>query len=122
MPLMQSSPLNITKLSMRSLLLKSMPTKIISTFKTNLKFLSIVMDAVLLYRCTVIVRGREMDSELKKRVRLERVELIARLASEGVCKERDREIALNLIAEIAGDMDIHNKHFSMIFSASPLEN
>lgn len=59
MPLMQSSSLNITKVTLRSLLLKSIPINIISTFKTNLKILSIVMDAVILYRCTVIVRREE---------------------------------------------------------------
>ncbi|MEB2439839.1 hypothetical protein [Citrobacter braakii] len=63
-----------------------------------------------------------MDSDLQERVRLERVEMIARLASEGICKERDREIALNLIAEIAADSVIRNRQFSVIFSASPLEN
>ncbi|RAP69853.1 SOS operon TUM domain protein [Candidatus Erwinia dacicola] len=55
-------------------------------------------------------------------MRLERVELIARLTSEGFCKERDREIALNLIAEIAGEMEVRNNKFSIIFSASPLES
>ncbi|MBM3059948.1 hypothetical protein GF718_01175 [Citrobacter braakii] len=63
-----------------------------------------------------------MDSDLQERVRLERVEMIARLASEGICKERDREIALNLIAEIAADSVIRNRQFSVIFSASPLES
>lgn len=63
-----------------------------------------------------------MESDLQERVRLERVELIARLTSEGFCKERDREIALNLIAEIAGDMDMCNKKFSVVFSASPLKS
>ncbi|EOC1312511.1 hypothetical protein ACI09C_001550 [Cronobacter turicensis] len=63
-----------------------------------------------------------MDIDLQERVRLERVELIARLASEGVCKERDREIALNLIAEIAGEAEIRNRQFSVVFSATPLES
>nr|WP_274610043.1 hypothetical protein [Klebsiella aerogenes] len=36
---------------------------------------------------------------------IERVEMIARLTTEGVCQERDREIALNLIAEIARGMN-----------------
>jgi len=50
---------------------------------------------------------------------LERVELIARLTTEGVCRERDREVALALIAEIAGDMMIKNKEFAVLFSAIP---
>ncbi|WJV52931.1 Tum protein [Prodigiosinella aquatilis] len=53
---------------------------------------------------------------------LERVELIARLTTAGVCQERDREIALNLIAEIASDAVIRNRQFSIIFSANPLES
>ncbi|WP_418162709.1 hypothetical protein [Pantoea vagans] len=63
-----------------------------------------------------------MDNELQERVMLERVELIARLTSEGMCRERDREIALNLIAEIASNSAIANKQFSIVFSAKPLEN
>jgi len=62
-----------------------------------------------------------MMDDLQERVRLERVELIARLVSEGVCHERDREIALNLIAEIAGDTTLCNRQFSVIFSAVPFE-
>ena len=42
-----------------------------------------------------------MDRELNEHVMLERVELIARLTTEGAIQERDREIALGLIAEIA---------------------
>ena len=38
-----------------------------------------------------------MDRELNEQVMIERVEMIARLTTEGVCQERDREIALNLI-------------------------
>lgn len=60
-----------------------------------------------------------MDNELHERVVLERVELIARLTSEAARHERDREIALNLIAEIAGEMEIRNSQFSAIFFASP---
>lgn len=63
-----------------------------------------------------------MESDLQERVRLERVEMIARLASEGFCKERDREIALNLIAEIAADMEVRNEQFSVTFAASPLKS
>ena len=46
---------------------------------------------------------------------LERVELIARLTTEGICQERDREIALNLIAEIAKGKLMKNKSFSVFF-------
>lgn len=62
-----------------------------------------------------------MDIDLHERVMLERVELIARLTTEGICKERDREIALSLIAEIASTSVISNKQFSVVFSAVPLE-
>ena len=58
-----------------------------------------------------------MDTDLQEQVMLERVELIARLTTEGVCRERDREVALALIAEIAGDMMIKNKEFAVSFSA-----
>ncbi len=47
--------------------------------------------------------GGRIDRDLSKHVMLERAELIARLTTEGVCQERDREIALNLIAELAHD-------------------
>ncbi|EPN1638836.1 hypothetical protein ACTV10_004193 [Cronobacter sakazakii] len=62
-----------------------------------------------------------MDNDLQKRVTLERVELIARLTSEGICKERDREIALSLIADIASNTVMVNQQFSVVFSAVPLE-
>lgn len=62
-----------------------------------------------------------MDNDLQKRVILERVELIARLTSEGICKERDREIALSLIADIASNNMMANQQFSVFFSAVPLE-
>lgn len=61
-----------------------------------------------------------MDLEFQERVMLERVELIARLTTEGFCKERDREIALSLIAEIASCSKMKNKQFSVVFSAIPL--
>lgn len=77
---------------------------------------------MILYRCTVIVGGGRVDNELQERVMLERVELIARLTSEGMCRERDREIALNLIAEIASNTAMANKQFSVVFSAVPLDN
>lgn len=57
-----------------------------------------------------------MDNDLQKRAIIERVELIARLTSEGVCEERDREIALCLIAEIAGAKCNKNKLLSAFFA------
>ncbi|MBD8162158.1 hypothetical protein [Erwinia persicina] len=57
-----------------------------------------------------------MDKELAESVILERVELIARLTSEGVCRERDREIALLLIADIASGIELKNAQFSVVFS------
>ncbi|MEH9077868.1 hypothetical protein RAF58_04465 [Klebsiella pneumoniae] len=62
-----------------------------------------------------------MDNGLKERVMLERVELIARLTSEGICRDKDRVIALNLIAEIARNSSITNQQFSVVFSAVPFE-
>ncbi len=44
-----------------------------------------------------------MDRELNEHVMIERVEMIARLASESSCRQRDKEIALNWIAEIVKD-------------------
>ncbi len=61
-----------------------------------------------------------MDRELNEHVMIERVEMIARLTAEGTCKERDREIALNLIAEIARVNLMKNNNFSVIFSAPPV--
>lgn len=61
-----------------------------------------------------------MDKELAERVILERVELIARLTSEGTCRERDREIALHLIADLARGVELKNAQFSVVFSP-PLE-
>lgn len=52
---------------------------------------------------------------------IERVEMIARLTADGACQERDREIALNLIAEIARDNLIKNKGFKVVFSARPVD-
>ncbi|MEB7899994.1 Tum protein [Raoultella ornithinolytica] len=52
---------------------------------------------------------------------IEWVEMIARLTTEGVCQERDREIALNLIAEIARGNLMKNKIFS-VFSLPLLLN
>ncbi len=60
-----------------------------------------------------------MDRELSEQVMIERVEMIARLTAEGTCQERDREIALNLIAEIARGNLMKNNNFSVVFSAPP---
>lgn len=65
--------------------------------------------------------GSSVRNELKEQVMLERVELIARLTTEGTCHERDREIALNLIAELASGNLKKNNAFSIAFSAIPLE-
>lgn len=62
-----------------------------------------------------------MDRELNEHVMIERVEMIARLTAEGTCQERDREIALNLIAEIARGNLIKNNSFSVVFSSRPDE-
>ena len=52
---------------------------------------------------------------------IERVEMIARLTAEGTCQERDREIALNLIAEIARGNLMKKDSFSVVFSETPVE-
>ncbi|HFE2021148.1 DinI family protein [Klebsiella pneumoniae] len=62
-----------------------------------------------------------MDRELSEHVMIERVEMIARLTAEGACQERDREIALNLIAEIARGNLMKNNNFSVVFSAPPVD-
>lgn len=62
-----------------------------------------------------------MDRELSELVMLERVEMIARLTADGVCQERDREIALNLIAEIARGNLLKNSSFSVVFAKQPLK-
>lgn len=64
--------------------------------------------------------GGRMDNDLQKRAIIERVELIARLTSEGICGERDREIALSLIADIASNTVMTNQQFSVVFSAASL--
>jgi len=56
-----------------------------------------------------------VNRELHEQVMIERVELIARLTSEGASQERDREIALNLIAEIARGNLIKSSSFSVVF-------
>lgn len=62
-----------------------------------------------------------MDRELNEQVMIERVEMIARLTTEGVCQERDREIALNLIAEIIRGNFMKNKYFSVVFDPDSVE-
>lgn len=62
-----------------------------------------------------------MNRELSELVMLERVEMIARLTADGVCQERDREIALNLIAEIARGNLLKNSSFSVVFAKRPLK-
>lgn len=63
-----------------------------------------------------------MDRELSEHVMIERVEMIARLTAEGTCQEKDREIALGLIAELArGDLMKKNT-FSIVFLANHFEN
>lgn len=66
--------------------------------------------------------GESVDRELNEQVMVERVELIARLTSEGASHERDREIALNLIAEIARGNLIKNDSFSVFFSSEQNED
>ncbi|MCD0205847.1 hypothetical protein SOL28_06045 [Klebsiella aerogenes] len=46
--------------------------------------------------------------EVIERVMLERVEMIARLLTEGARRERDREIALSLIVDLVEYKDIAN--------------
>ncbi|MDY0971377.1 hypothetical protein [Siccibacter turicensis] len=64
-------------------------------------------------------RGGHVDQGLKEQVMLERVELIARLTSEGASQERDREIALNLIAELASGQMMTDGNYSVTFSVTP---
>ena len=63
-----------------------------------------------------------MDRELNEQVMIERVEMIARLTTEGTCQERDREIALGLIAELAKGNLMKSSHFSIVFSVKSFEN
>lgn len=73
---------------------------------------------MILYVYTVSLDGGYVDRELNDHVMIERVEMIARLTAEGTCQERDREIALNLIAEIARGNLMKNNNFSVVFSAN----
>lgn len=76
---------------------------------------------MLLYVYTVSRRGGCVDRELSEHVMNERVEMIARLTAEGTCQERDREIALGLIAELAKGNLMKNSSFSVVFSTKPIE-
>lgn len=68
-----------------------------------------------------ISHGGCVDRALNEHVMIERVEMIARLTVEGTCQEKDREIALNLIADIARGNLMKNNFFSVSFSEMPLE-
>jgi len=72
---------------------------------------------MILYVYTVSCIGGCVDRDLSEHVMIERVEMIARLTVEGTCQERDREIALGLIAEIAKANVLKSKGFSVVFSA-----
>lgn len=76
---------------------------------------------MILYVYTVSQGGGFVNRELNELVMLERVEMIARLTADGVCQERDREIALNLIAEIARGNLLKNNSFSVVFAKQPLK-
>ena len=76
---------------------------------------------MILYKYTALQDEGCMDRELSTQVMIERVEMIARLTAEGSCLERDREIALNLIAEIAQDNLMKNNYYSVVFSASSVD-
>lgn len=77
---------------------------------------------MVLYFYTVSLDGGYVDKELSEHVMIERVEMIARLTVEGTCRERDREIALGLIAEIAKGAPLINNEFTVIFSASHVKD
>lgn len=76
---------------------------------------------MILYVYTVSRGGGCVDRELNECVMIERVEMIARLVTEGACQERDREIALGLIAELAKGNLVKKKSFSVVFMAKSLE-
>lgn len=63
---------------------------------------------MVLYMHTVYLGGGYVDREVSERVMLERVEMIARLLTEGARRERDREIALSLIVDLVEYKDIAN--------------
>lgn len=58
-----------------------------------------------------------MDRELQERVILERVELIARLTTTGICMDKDREIALSFIAELAQDTLSKDDRLAVLLTA-----
>lgn len=62
-----------------------------------------------------------MDRELNKHVLIERVEMIARLTAEGTCQERDREIALNLIAEMVRSKSMEGIDSQVVLCAPPVD-
>lgn len=76
---------------------------------------------MILYIYTVFRIGGCVDRELNEQVMIERVEMIARLTAESACQDRDREIALGLIAELAKGNLMKNSSFSIVFSAKPIE-
>lgn len=63
-----------------------------------------------------------MDRKLNEHVMIERVEMIARLAANGGCQDKDREIALGLIAELAKDKLLKERLYRVAFSASSFES
>lgn len=75
-------------------------------------FLPTFYQYVLLYVYTVSRDEGCVERELNGHIMIERVEMIARLASESSCRQRDREIALNWIAEIVKDDLSAEKNFS----------
>lgn len=76
---------------------------------------------MILYICTAFRDGGYVDRELSEHVMIERVEMIARLTAEGTCQERDREIALSLIADIAGRNLSENHSYSVIISLDGMQ-
>lgn len=67
---------------------------------------------MILYVYTALGGEGCVDRVLNEHVMIERVEMIARLASESSCRQRDKEIALNWIAEIVKDDLSPEKFFS----------
>lgn len=88
----------------------------VHTLLFSLIFLHIFNHYVLLYVYTASRNGGCVDRELNEQVMIERVEMIARLTTEGVCQERDREIALGLIAEIAKGNLMRNNTVTIFFT------
>lgn len=66
---------------------------------------------------TVSRIGGCVDRDLNEQVMIERVEMIARLTAEGTCHERDREIALNLIAEMTRGNLFENHNVAAFMSS-----